>query len=912
MPKTPTLEYDQKIPELEGRDARVAPTTHLERVADGSVAEVPGRRASAMLLVNALRASVDEWRNEGYSGVSATTRELFRWWFEECSIDDPAGFAPYWGQREALETLVYLVEVKRMTDVKDLIEEYARTDHGRLLAEIKFQTTTDGIRQLVLPDGMQDDLPPQDLPRFACKMATGSGKTLVMALAIVWSYFHARREVGSPLATNFLVLAPNVIVYERLRVDFENARIFRELPLIPRGWSFDLKVFLRGEASEPHASGNLFVTNIDQLHERDSVFTPRNAIERLLGRKPSGNAATGGRRMLDRLRDLDQLIVFNDEAHHVHDDELAWNQTLLQLDKRLPNGLALWLDFSATPKDQAGRYFPWIVCDYPLAQAVEDYIVKVPTILHLVDEDTPDNVTNANALEKYGDWIHAGVERLKAHEKAFKVIEGAKPVMFLMCESVAQADAIGDFLRNGSSGFGFKPDQVLVIHTDRLGDVKKSEIDELRRMARDIDRPDSPIRVVVSVLVLREGWDVRSVTLVLGLRPGTAKAQILPEQAVGRGLRLMAQLGPDRRQVLEVMGTPAFESFIKALEAEGVHIGVTKKKPKLPITVQPVKERRRYDISIPKTTSILRRFYKRLEDWDPSAAPACMNLDDIARMRAMRLTVTDGVYEQRLGDIVVDRRRPLLSGEIVAMIVNKAQRLAQLTGEFADLLPLVTRYIAQSAFGEGIDLDAENVRMFLGQPMTMDKVAQFLAKQFAELTTEQIPLSVERQPLALSKTKPFLWRRDHSSCEKTIFNVVATFNPFETQFAKFLNDRKDVLRFAALAEHFTGFWVDYLKPSGALGRYFPDWVLVQRTSDGDVNWIVETKGRVWDGTEQKDAAIRHWCQQVTEQTGEPWKYVRVDQPIFRPDALGSFADLIDLIEERQDALTEQVLFEPLT
>ncbi len=134
----------------------------------------------------------------------------------------------------------------------------------------------------------------------------------------------------------------------------------------------------------------------------------------------------------------------------------------------------------------------------------------------------------------------------------------------------------------------------------------------------------------------------------------------------------------------------------------------------------------------------------------------------------------------------------------------------------------------------------------------------------------------------LSKTLPFHWRRQHTVLEKTIFNYVATFNPFETAFAEFLQQCKDVRRFAALAEHFTGFWVDYLKPSGAISRYFPDWVAVQKTADGDVNWIVEAKGRVWEGTEQKDAAIRYWCSQVTDLTDEPWKYMRVDQPISSP------------------------------
>ena len=90
--------------------------------------------------------------------------------------------------------------------------------------------------------------------------------------------------------------------------------------------------------------------------------------------------------MLDRVRSLDRLLVLNDEAHHVHDEELNWNQTLVSLHETLPHGLSAWLDFSATPRFQGGAHFPWIVCDYPLAQAVEDCIVKAPMILHLVDK----------------------------------------------------------------------------------------------------------------------------------------------------------------------------------------------------------------------------------------------------------------------------------------------------------------------------------------------------------------------------------------------------------------------------------------------------------------------------------------------------------------------------------------------
>jgi type III restriction enzyme len=249
---------------------------------------------------------------------------------------------------------------------------------------------------------------------------------------------------------------------------------------------------------------------------------------------------------------------------------------------------------------------------------------------------------------------------------------------------------------------------------------------------------------------------------------------------------------------------------------------------------------------------------------------------------------------------------------LVAAIVNKTQVSAGLTGNFAELYPLVHTYLEQRCFGEPIDLDADTIRTFLANPSHQEKVATLLGRRLGELTVEEQPIELEAAPILLSKTSPFHWRRQHAVCDKTIFNYIATFNPFETLFGEFLASRKDVLRFAALAEHFTGFWVDYMKPSGAIGRYFPDWVAIQRTSEGEVNWIIETKGRVWDGTEQKDAAIRYWCEQVTELAGESWCYMRVDQPIFKPDTLHSFADLVELIDERNAAIDEQVLFTPET
>ena len=594
------IAYDKDLPEIPGRRPWEKPTSYLVKD-DGAAGwreETSGRRPSRLLLVPKIRAAVDAWRAGGYEGASAVTRRLFEYWFDEDHEVPGFGvpFRYYFCQREAIETMVWLVEISGQRDARKLIEAHATKFKKDLLTDnIEFQTTMDGRRQLrrwvpeLVADGVQD-LPPEDLSRFAFKMATGSGKTWVVAMAIVWARLHKQWVPGSEMSTNFLIVAPNVIVNQRLERDFAANRIFYELPLIPPEWrgAFSQKVILRGEAAEPDPSGNLFLTNIHQLYEsRDERWTPQNAIEALLGKKPPKDlAASGQRAMLERVKLLKDLIVLNDEAHHVHDEDLAWSQSLLAVHRALPQGLALWLDFSATPKDQNGMYFPWTVCDYPLAQAVEDRIVKAPIIVTNEDDpeqpkDDPDGVTANNIGEKYGYWLRSAVERWKEHHKVYKRL-GTRPVLFIMAEKNVYADAIGKYLWK-TKEFGFKKFQVLVIHTDAAGEITKKDLDKAREAARDIDKAESKVKAIVSVMMLREGWDVRNVTVVLGLRPFTARADILPEQVIGRGLRLMTQVSPDRTQTLEVLGTRNLLNVLRTqLEAEGVGVASTKNDPPPP------------------------------------------------------------------------------------------------------------------------------------------------------------------------------------------------------------------------------------------------------------------------------------------------------------------------------------------
>lgn len=166
--KKSVVQYGNDIPEIEGRDATQEPDRHLRRNESGEVEIVEGRRPSKMLLVNSLRDAVGEWRANGYPGASETTTRLFSHWFGGGASASVGTFAPYWGQREAVETLVYLVEIAESPDVERLISEFCIDTTRNLSDKLEFETRTDGQRFVKIPiEGKAPetvDLPHPDCP----------------------------------------------------------------------------------------------------------------------------------------------------------------------------------------------------------------------------------------------------------------------------------------------------------------------------------------------------------------------------------------------------------------------------------------------------------------------------------------------------------------------------------------------------------------------------------------------------------------------------------------------------------------------------------------------------------------------------------------------------------------------------
>jgi len=305
------------------------------------------------------------------------------------------------------------------------------------------------------------------------------------------------------------------------------------------------------------------------------------------------------------------------------------------------------------------------------------------------------------------------------------------------------------------------------------------------------------------------------------------------------------------------------------------------------------------DITIPMTRPVYSRNYKRLSDLDPLSLDPVYDQEELEQEISIKLKMEFATTETEVHQADIGAGTPPLAQEIISSITNKVIRTAKLTGVFNDLYPIVSKYLKNRCFGRKIDVDSDAVRSRLRDIILQEGIAKYMARKIGALTAEIKQIEFESKELKLSKTSPFTWRRNLPllSCGKTIFNLVATYNDFEKDFARFLENADDILRFSALGtteqESGTAFRVDYLKPSGATGFYYPDWVAIQKKEKLEVNWIIETKGRVWEDTKAKDRAISLWCQKVTEQTGKTWRYLRVNQTEFGVGAWGSLSDMLN-------------------
>ncbi len=820
--------------------------------------------------VPAIRNAVASWKENGYKNITDTSRELLNYWFESDHIlPNGLRFKYHQAQQEAIESLIFIYEVEKIRSRKELLE--------------KFAVQTPDLRLS----------PYDDFSRFCIKMATGTGKTKVMSLAIAWQYFNAVKESESGFAKNFLIIAPNVIVFERLKTDFAGGTIFRLDPLFPKHYEifWDFEFYMRGDPERTSSEGALYLTNIQQFYERMSTSKSDEPeeITAVLGGKPKSKKV--------ELTDFDeriskrdgQLMVLNDEAHHTHDEDNEWNKFIRTLHTQ--KSICGQMDFSATPRYSKGALFAWTIFDYPLKQAIVDGIVKRPIKgISKVTEAKSDI-----ASVRYAAFLTAAVERWKEYFGQLKPLE-KKPILFVMMNNTDDADDVGDWLRRKYPEH-FSDKKTLVIHTDKSGEVSKKDLEDARRVSREVDSGESPVNVIVSVLMLREGWDVQNVTVVVGLRPYTSKANILPEQTIGRGLRLMFRGSIEAyKERVDIIGNKPFLEFVDDLEKlEGLKLETFEiGKDKLQIvTIMPDGNKKDFDIGIPEITPfIVRKKSLSQEIWSIDVMqfkvnPLPLKEKDIEDTKTFIYEGYDILTKQKELEREYKIPPAQTPEEVIGYYARRIANNIKLPSQFAALAPKIRDFFENKAFGKTVNLNETSVIRAMSSNIASYVVIKEFEKALRNVIVEDKKPELVTLNRFLSSTPPFPFSKNVHEASKTIFNYVACHNEFEISFAKFLQSTSDVKAFAKLPEQF-GFSINYTDSIVNMRYYYPDFVA---KLNNESYWLIETKGREDIDVLHKDRAAKLWCEYATELSGANWKYIKVGQKEFEKLHPDSFQEL---------------------
>ena len=860
-------------------------------------------------LVAKVRAEVFAWRKDGNAGESATSAALLRHWFDTEHLNENADgslstFRYYFAQREAVETVIWLYEVRRARDKFDLL----RFDASGAVSSGMFS---------------------EDWPRYVLKMATGAGKTKVLSLLIAWSFFHKLYENDSTLARNFLVIAPNIIVLDRLRADFDGLKIFFNDPILPpnghegRNWrdDFQLTLHIQDDVRITRETGNLFLTNIHRVFlgdVRDPSLEDADLRDYFLapfGAKPVGQTTDSKIDLGEIVREIEELAVFNDEAHHIHDPRMAWFKSIqdihlkmLQKDRRL----ALQVDVTATPRHDNGAIFVQTVSDYPLVEAIHQNVVKHPVLPDAASRAKLQDRKSAIFTEKYDDYLKLGIEEWKKSSGEHKTL-GKKAVLFVMVDDTRNCDEVGEYLQKICPEL---QDAVLVIHTKNNGEISeassgknKEELDKLRKEANEIDTWQSPYKAIVSVLMLKEGWDVRNVTTVVGLRAFVALSNILPEQTIGRGLRRM-YFGTDTKETVSVMGTPAFMDFVESIQSEGVtfeHVpmgGGATRHESLIVEVDTENEDKNLDdldITLPKLTRRYQREFKNLEALDPAKFGNQLLPLKPFTPEETREIVFKTMLDAEIHHIIqLDGTGPADYRSVVAFFARQLLKDLRLVGGYEILYPKVRDFMREYLFSPSpVNLEDPVILRNLSEPDAGKILYDAFKSAINALTVQATGTTRIEDRIRLKETRPFRTDyRGYLNATKSIFNKVVgepNSGGFELRVAGFLEEAPDVQSFAKnyLA---IGFKLDYVKSNGDLSNYTPDFIV--RTTDGKV-WIIETKGRQELDLPQKMARLKQWCADASaaEENGPQYDFVFVDQNSFEKHAPKTFVALATTFNE---------------
>jgi type III restriction enzyme len=913
-------------------------------------------------LIDLIQVKVDEWVAAKYAGATELSRYLLNHWFggPHLLADEKTFFCWHPHQRRAVETVIYLYEVERLLRT----EQFGMLVGHEMLAQ----------RAPWAKVGLQ--------------MATGSGKTKVMSLLITWAHLHWHYDDGNDalcFGNTQLLIAPNLIVLERLLADFEGGRIFDTDPLLPPDMS-NLKPTVITPSSVPAecqpSDGYLVVTNIHKLYPGDSVASLLPGDE---GDDPvfdlfnpdapaSPNSLDLGQpRIPDFLGSAQSpLFVLNDEAHHVHDEPVHYGRATSALrDEDLKEGVAwgrvlgglaanpgisLQSDLSATLFEEATRqWFRHTVYDYPLQRAIRDGIVKRPYLARVElqfkdghDEPIPliDDAA-INAFDKYTQLIQAGIAEWKKEQgKLDEFGADRKALLFIVCSNKTEAAQIAARLEefpDKDTGECLFAGKVIEIHIGRKEATNEKEWAKVRENINRVDSNDTPFTAVVAVMMLKEGWDVRNVRVIVPLRPCDSRQ--LTEQLLGRGLRRMyppywtpegERKDAGMPEGLYVIRHPSFERIIKNIRdiVEDEPIDPTQRPDPLRILiklVEPQDERDKRDVPIAQIVGA----FETDDDW----------IERIGRGQMPPLThrfdyvqgpkeIEGIIKHEGTGTASTDVDDPLRYdvqqtgyASIDAVISTYSEAIRNELRMSATYTPaikgIVKAFLERCTFDlRGIPLSLEaaadvdeetrqiviyNIQRGPIKQQVIQSVAKIIGlarsgKERPDVTVTTKHASIDLVPFEASPSQHRI-----ADPKKCVHTLCCFDSPDELKIATMLEEADDVAAWLWNDQTGVGFRIQY-SFEGRMPYYYPDFLV--RLTDGGL-YIVETKGSVRNRDTAKALRARRYADILREATGEPWDFLflvndssvgRQDVAWWRQQGRTRFKDLVRYVENTSAGL----------
>ena len=893
----------------------VAPSRHWRQARDGSLSEVPERRAAGyeifdvrnntrrtedLPLVNAIRTRLEEWRGAGYPGVTSVTHRLLEHWHDR----DARQYPFYFCQLEAIETLIWWVEAA--------------------------------------PEFKQGIFVPGDggpWQRLCNKMATGTGKTTVMAMIITWQVLNALTypKRNKDFSRALFIVAPGLTVKERLRV-LEPGRTDNY---------YDAFSLCPSEALRQK------LNQVELLIENWHSLMPLKAQTRSVVRKGAESDVAYVKRVLGKLAECKDLIVINDEAHHAYripaevkisrqraaeqgidlDEATRWIEGLDRIHKRLR--IQRCFDLSATPFAPTGKasteegLFGWVVSDFGLNDAIEAGLVKTPRVV-IRDSALPNAKTYRSKL--YHIYREPEVaedlnRKAEAHEPLPPLVQDAytllgadwratreawaaschrvPPVMLTVCNRTETAARLEHYFRKGDAQWPelHAPHRTLRVDSkvldkaevgeaagadkdyeatlqgiveaasipeqrkERLRAMKKEEL--LREMVDNVGKvggAGQDLQNVISVAMLSEGWDAKNVTHIMGLRAFTS--QLLCEQVIGRGLRRVGYETDDQGlflpEYVNVFGVPL--SIFQDV-GEG---GEPPPPPKPSVQIETLPERNELEVRWPNVLRVDAVVNPRLAvDWssvdvltlDPAQtpisadlAPAVGGATDMSKVESIDLEALPGEF--RLQRLIFQAARKAFDG-LEGKFRGTREYLA------FQLIQLVESFLASDRLHIPSLYHQEPLRRRILIALNLDAVVQHLMRHVTEQNIERFePVFDEDSPIgSTSAMRTWYTTKPCSPTVRSQISHVVVDGTWEQYAADVLEKSPHVLAYAK-NDHL-GFQVHYLW-NGAKRRYLPDFLI--RLNNG-LNLVLEIKGQDSEQDRAKRSALGVWVKAVNARGG---------------------------------------------